>query len=283
MRYGPGMSQLRMVLSALLGLVAVVLLPVALVAVWVDTLVADTDSYVETVSPVVDDPKIQRAVEEAVVAAVLSEVPLRKNDEATLRQVTQQVVTAPEFADAWAQANRSGHRQLVRVLSSDQTRPVAIPVAPAVHAVTDELARRGLDVRSQLPQMQASFELVAADDVAEAQQIYQLLETLGWWLPVGSAALAVGSLAVARRRAVALRWLGFGAALACGALLIALGLASTQLVESVASGPAQAAGEVVLDAVLSPLRHSAWWALAVGTVVGVIGLIPFPLRSRAAS
>ena len=56
------MNVLRRLLSALLVLAAVALLPVALTGTWLERTVTDTDTYVDTVAPLADDPAVQDSV-----------------------------------------------------------------------------------------------------------------------------------------------------------------------------------------------------------------------------
>ncbi|HET6939798.1 MAG TPA: hypothetical protein VFI19_14375, partial [Nocardioides sp.] len=51
----------RTFLAGLTGLLAAVLLPVSLLSVWVHDVVGDTNTYVETVTPLADDEVVRAA------------------------------------------------------------------------------------------------------------------------------------------------------------------------------------------------------------------------------
>ncbi|MDW4903936.1 hypothetical protein RB628_00895 [Streptomyces sp. ADMS] len=60
----------RRVISAVLVVLACVLVPVSVLTVWVHDIVLDTDRYVETVGPLATDPAIEDAARNRIVQAV---------------------------------------------------------------------------------------------------------------------------------------------------------------------------------------------------------------------
>lgn len=67
---------MRSALSGLCGLLAALLLPLALVSVWLHTVVADTEEYLARVDPLAAERRVQDAVEELLVEQVLQRVDL---------------------------------------------------------------------------------------------------------------------------------------------------------------------------------------------------------------
>ena len=67
---------MRSALSGLCGLLAALLLPLALVSVWLHTVVADTDAYLARVDPLAAEEQVRDAVEELLVEIVLQRVDL---------------------------------------------------------------------------------------------------------------------------------------------------------------------------------------------------------------
>jgi hypothetical protein len=66
----------RSAVSALCGLVAAVLLPVALVAVWLHAVVADRDAYLARVDPLAGEQRVRGAVQDVLVDQLLARVDL---------------------------------------------------------------------------------------------------------------------------------------------------------------------------------------------------------------
>ncbi len=126
------------------------LAPVAVVAVWAKDLVTDTDRYLATVGPLVDDPQIQGAVTNRVTGAIVEaadldglasdavtaveglglpprvaalagslQAPLVDAATNVIRRAVDAVVTSDVFEAVWDEANRTVHDQLNAVLRGD--------------------------------------------------------------------------------------------------------------------------------------------------------------------
>src|SRR3712207_4120491 len=69
----------RSVLSIVLIVLGCGLAPVAGVAVWIDNQVSDTDRFVRTMSPLVDDPDVQNALTERLTTTVFEYVDVQRS------------------------------------------------------------------------------------------------------------------------------------------------------------------------------------------------------------
>jgi hypothetical protein len=138
----------RPVVSTILIALAAVLAPLAVVASWADDQVGDTDRYVETVKPLASDPDLQKAVADRVADEVIARldleslsddlvtelgdrglpprlasavgalaVPINEQVRTFVQEQTLQFVSSKEFEDAWVEANRQAHTQLVAMLT----------------------------------------------------------------------------------------------------------------------------------------------------------------------
>ncbi len=67
---------MRSALSGLSGLLAALLLPLALVSVWLHTVVADTGEYLARVDPLAAEQRVREAVEDVLVEGLLQRVDL---------------------------------------------------------------------------------------------------------------------------------------------------------------------------------------------------------------
>jgi hypothetical protein len=65
-----GRQRWRTIVASLLIVVACVLAPLSVVAVWTRNQVTNTDRYVATVAPLADDPAIQAAIADQITAQV---------------------------------------------------------------------------------------------------------------------------------------------------------------------------------------------------------------------
>jgi hypothetical protein len=135
----------RTIVAALLIVLGSVLAPLAGVAVWARNQVTDTDRYVATREPLASDPAVQNAIADQITAQVFTYLDVKGLTGQALEALTQRgnlppqvagqlqalstpiangvqsftrtqlgrIVQSPAFADAWAQANRLAHQELV--------------------------------------------------------------------------------------------------------------------------------------------------------------------------
>jgi hypothetical protein len=147
----------RTVVAVLLIVLGCVLAPLAGVAVWARNQVTNTDRYVATVAPLASDPAIQNAVADKITAQVFTyidieglttqvldvltsqglaprlgdqlrglAVPIDDGVESFTRTQVGEVVQSQAFADAWVQANRAAHEELVKALTGEGSGAITV-------------------------------------------------------------------------------------------------------------------------------------------------------------
>ena len=145
----------RTIVAALLIVLACLLAPLSVLAVWSSNTISNTDRYVETVAPLAHDPDVQAAVTDAVTRQVFTYVdvsaltlqlldrlqgqglpprlaqqlqalapPISNGVEGFVHDQVAKIVASPAFATAWDEANRAAHQQMVNVLSGQQSGAV---------------------------------------------------------------------------------------------------------------------------------------------------------------
>lgn len=297
------MSWVRTVSAGMAGMLAAVLLPLALLSSWVAGVVTDSDRYVETVAPLATDPAVVDAVisrldDEAGVlvdsaagslgAADLLErfgfSTLTEAARAQLDAVVLQVVTAlvrsPQFATAWEAANRSAHEQLVAVLEGDENAVldsagrVSIELGTLVNTIAAELRERGMVPDGVLPEVDASFALVESEKLSTARHLYRVLELLGFWLPLLWALALAAVLLLARSRALIVGRLATAGV--CAMVLLLLGIAAARA-HVVGSSPDEPISGAVWDVVVQRLETTVW---VVAAIAALVALGAYGLRRR---
>jgi hypothetical protein len=252
----------RTVVAALLIVLGCVLAPLAGVAVWARNQVTNTDRYLATVAPLASDPAIQNAIADQITAQVFTyidvqeltvqavdalaerrdlppelvtrlqalSVPIANGVQSFTRTQVGKIVQSPAFADAWLQANRLAHEELVKALTGEgggaitvENDTVSINLAAFIQTVKQQLVAAGFTLAERIPQVNASFVLFQSKDITRARSAFNLLTTLGNWLPVIALVLIGLGVYVARDHRRALIGAGLGVAVAMFAL--ALGLA----------------------------------------------------------
>ena len=251
----------RTVVATLLIVVGCVLAPLSVAAVWTRNQVTNTDRYVATVTPLANDPAIQNAVADQITAQVFNyidvqgltnqavdalaergltpvladqlralSVPIANGVQSFTRSQVGRVVESDAFADAWVQANRVAHQELVAALTGEgggsvtvENDTVSINMAAFIQTVKQRLVESGFSVAARIPTVNASFVLFQSEDITRARSGFNLLNTLGVWLPVIAIVLLVLGVYVARdhRRAT----VGAALGVAISMVVLALGLA----------------------------------------------------------
>lgn len=229
----------RAPVSAVMIVLACLLAPLSVASVWTNTIISDTDRYVDTVAPVIDSPAVQSALTTQVTAVVMDNldvdtltartlttiakqpnvpprvaaalpalaVPLVNGIEGFTRDQVAKVLASPQFAQVWDQVNRVAHTQVVKLLEGNQGGAVSaqgdtvtLNLAPVIAAVKARLVSQGFALADNIPVVNKSFVLAQSDSISQAQGFYKLLNTLGVWLPIASLVLLVGGVATARDR-----------------------------------------------------------------------------------
>jgi len=279
----------RSLISGLAGLLAVVLLPVALLVAWVSSVGTDTDRFVAEMRPVASSPEVRDALTDRTIAGVQAQLNL-PDDVAQqlappLRELVGTVLATPEVERAWASGVRSAHGELVAVMegeqpaSVDSTGRVVMPLTIELTGL-EQLLRR-FEVTGNIgvaPQI--AVPLFSADDLATARRAYAVGSVAGPaapWIIVG---LAVGSILLARRRVRALRLLGLGGIVASVAVAAALVLgrdeAASVVRDPIGSAVVTSAYGLAEDGLMAETRLALWVSgglLAIALIVGLVRVI----------
>jgi hypothetical protein len=257
----PPRQRWRTMVATLLIVVGCVLAPLSVVAVWARNQVTNTDRYIATVSPLASDPAIQNAIADQITVqifryldvraltteavAALSERglpprlaeqlealsgPIANGVQSFTRQQVGRVVASDAFADAWIQANRIAHDELVAALTGEgggsitvENDTVSVNLAAFIQTVKDQLVASGFGLAARIPEVNASFVLFQSEDVTRARAGFNLLNTVGVWLPIVALILLAIGVYVAKDHRRAL--VGAALGVAVGMVVLALALA----------------------------------------------------------
>jgi hypothetical protein len=259
----PSRGRRNTVAAVVVLLLACLLAPVSVVAVWAKSQVFDTDRYVETVAPLAEDPAVQAMVTTRITNEIFSRIDVEgltsdaigalqsrlpddvgQNLQAlsgvmangiqnAVKGQIGNVVASSQFADAWAEANRAAHDQLVATLSGQsaalkvQGTTVSVQLAPFVKAVKQRLTAAGFGLAQRIPNVNASFVILQSNNLPKLQRGFDLLNTLGLWLPFITLFLLALGVYLARDHRLGL--VGAGLGVAASMLLVGIGLAIARL------------------------------------------------------
>jgi hypothetical protein len=246
---------LRTVASMVLGVLAVVLLPVALASYWAGTTLTDTNAFVDELSPVASQPKVQEALADGVVQGVLDAVDLQpaveKALEPVIRNEATAIVASPEVQATWDESIRTAHAQFVGIMEGrtdakvDADGRVSLVVRIPIPGVTTALQQAGVPNIAEALKPTIRIPLVSEQQLSTAQQVYRATDLWGSWGPAVVAALGLLAIVLAVRHVraavlLALAWAVVSVACA-GALMTARGPALEGIEPDVARTVADAA------------------------------------------
>ncbi|KQW47557.1 hypothetical protein ASC77_14000 [Nocardioides sp. Root1257] len=313
----------RPVVATVLIVLMAVLAPLSVVARWAHDTVSDTDRYVEIVGPLASDPAVQAAVIDRITTEITTRLqvqsvtkeavdalaerglpplaatslqalsgPLAEAINGFVEEQVTTLVESDQFQQAWEEANRQAHTQMVAVLTGKDTdtvevsdNAVSINLATLIDTVKQRLVDRGFTLVERLPQVDATFTIFQSDDITKAQTAFRLLDAVNTWLPILALLCLAGAVAVGRSRR---RTLVAGAlALALSMLLLGAGLNASREIylNAVPTDqlPTDAAGAIydqLVSFIRLNLRAVMVVALAVAFVAWVTGPVGAPVALR---
>ncbi|MFJ9809569.1 hypothetical protein ACIRTB_15205 [Streptomyces sp. NPDC101158] len=299
---------LRSVASAVLIVLACILVPVSVLTVWVHDIVLDTDRYVATMKPLADDPAIEAATEKRIVHAVDVRVDgkeitaeiaawlqsqglppraakavkglapqLDSAVNSAAEKVANRFVESDRFEKVWVTANRAAHTAVVHALTGKgrgavgvSEGTVTLDVGEAVEQVKKDLVDAGLEPAAKIPDVNKKMVLFQSDELKRVQGAAHALDVLGNWLPIFTVVLAAGGVLLAHRRRRALAKTALGAAFACLVVAIVLVIARRYYLDHLPPAvQSKDAAAAIFDILVRFLRVALRTAIVLGIVIAL--------------
>ncbi|MFT3970846.1 MAG: hypothetical protein QM695_11370 [Micropruina sp.] len=305
-----GKARVRVAIAALLIAISVILAPVAVIGAWVRAQLVDTDTFVQTFTPLASEPAVQSFITDQVTQAINEKVdidtlvndlmgglgqlnlPPRAKEAAVLltgpavdgvrsliRSAVERTVASPQFAQLWALTLRESHTRAIAIIQGDPNRAVqlsddgalSLELGTVIRQVRQVLVDQGFPFAHRIPEIERSLPIVAADSLAPIRSLYQVLTALGYWLPWIVLGLLAAGLAAAPRRVRALAWAGLGYMVAFSLLAAGLGIGRRFFVSTVSPSIMPAATAEVLFGQVIELIYPAVSALVMLSVLIAVG------------
>ncbi|WMX46201.1 hypothetical protein RGF97_17040 [Streptomyces roseicoloratus] len=298
----------RRVSSAVLLVLTCILVPVALLTVWVHDIALDTDRYVQTVAPLASDPDIEAAAVARITHAadvrvdggqVMADVsdwlkkeglPPRAADavrklgpqldsavDGAVRKIATRFVESDRFENVWTTANRAAHNAVVHALTGQGRGAVGVDggtvtldIGEAVDRVKEDLVNAGVGPADKIPDVDKQMVLFQSDQLGKVRGLAHALDVVGNWFPVIVVAIGAAGVLLAHRRRRALARTALGAAFACLVVVIGLVVARRYYLDHLPSQvQSKAAAASVFDTLLHFLRVALRTAIVLGLVVAL--------------
>ncbi|RJQ92310.1 hypothetical protein [Amycolatopsis panacis] len=288
------------------------LAPISLLTVWVHNQVANTDRFVATASPLIQDPAVQTVITDRVANTIFSYVdvqaiatdavhalgergvppnvtdrlqgltgPLTNAVQNYVHGAVAQIVASPAVAQVWNQALRTTSEQMNQVLSGNSQSVVVsngevrLDLGPFITAAKQQLVAAGFGVAARVPDVHPTVPLTNATTLERGKGIYSLLGSVATWLPWVTLVFLAAGVYLARNHRHAL--VGAGLGVAGGMLVIAAALLIVRgiLIGSVPANAAPATGSAY-DILVRFLRDGLRTVLAVGLVLALAAFLSGP-------
>ena len=301
----------RVVASLVLLVLGTAMLPTAVVTVWTRNQVLDTDRYVQTITPLADDPIIEATVANRIAQAVSTQIdvkslaqealppeaaflaaPIAAGADNLIQETSKRIVRSDQFKTVWVEANRVGHKGLVVALTgtkgdvlSTTDGKVVLNLGDLAETVLAETDKEfGLDLSSKIPadKLNATFVLVDSAQLADVQAGVRWLDRLSWLSVILAVGMLAGSIALRpdRRRATLL--VGGGIALSMLVLYLGFALGRDVLLTNLPSGVERPDAIAAFYDILTRLIQQAIRVLfVVGLVVLTGAWLAGPSRAAA--
>jgi hypothetical protein len=294
--------------STILIVVASILTPITIVALFVNTQLTDTNRYVQNVAPLSRNPAVQSFVADSISGSLIAAIdehkyiasllpkraqplidPLRTAFEGFITATTLKVVQSDQFSTLWDQANRVAHTQINNVLTGKTSGKiltstngvVSIDVSAIVQRVVQALHDRGIDVFSRVPIVAVGrkIPIFQSKDLYKIRKAVNLFDKIAFLLPFLVFGCYGGAILLARDRRRAFLWSAVGFAL--GAIVLAIGLAIGRNVYLNAISGSEIphdAAAAVFDTLLRFLHTSVRAAVSLSVVVVLAVFFAGPSR-----
>lgn len=313
--HGP-QARIWRVTSIVLLVLGCVLTPVALTAKWASTLVSDQDAYLAAVEPLATDPAIVSALENRLTGAIdeqISNLQLadKIGDElqslglppklatlatgylATFRsditdaisRMVDELVTSPKMAELWNAANAKAHTVFVQAMqgqyNDDVTKlhSVNVDLSQGAAAIKQKLESAGVSWANQIPDIPVVINLTGQADLQAIAGYYDLLNTLGTWLPWVALLLLLASILIAPSRLTGLARAGFWVAVSLLVLVVGAAIGREWLVGQSPLQPQVT--EAFVASLLAGLRDQVRALIGLAAVIAAVSWL-FG-RSRSAT
>ncbi|MEU1973596.1 hypothetical protein ABZ477_18210 [Microbacterium sp. NPDC019599] len=300
----------RAFVSALVIVIASILVPVSIVAAWARVQLVDEEAFVATLAPLAQDPAVQQLIIDEAMDAVNANVdfdeltssvfdgiaqlglPPRAQDALQLLQApaaaglenlvttaVTRVVESDAFANVWATTTRAAHRALTTAATSDggglvvmTDDGVGIQLGAIVAQVKQNLIDRGIGVAQVIPAVDKVVIIGTGSALVTIRTTYAIASTLGFWLPIITLALFGLGILIARRRSVAVIGTGIGFAVGGGALALGFAVGYPLIGQVGAQLDLSVAGlDVIYGGLIASMHQTAAIIALLGVFIAVLG------------
>lgn len=244
--------------------------------------VTDQQRYLDAVEPLADDPAIQQSVATQIDAAIGDKVP--EAAKALVDQSVDSFVKSAEFRQLWLSVNKEAHPQVLAMLRGEENGSLSVEgdtivlnLGDVTTLLRERLSARDVPFANQIPDINASVELISQPAVRQLVPAFDLLEKMSVLLPIVSLLLLVGGVLIAARRGRVLIVGGIGLVVMMLLLVLFQFIARSQVT---ARSPRPELAGSFYDALTSEVLTIAWVACGAGGLAVIVGAIVSSMAAK---
>jgi hypothetical protein len=289
----PSGGAARRTISLILVVLAVVAVVAGVLAAWLQTTIADEDRYVDTFEPLPQNEAVavvlsEWLADELLIGTGVAEeverllppnltflaIPVTQQIHTLTAETAEEIISSDAFSGIWQFALRASHASASAVLSTGGE--VSVDLNEAAGEVVSALEDRGVTLLSDQEIELPKIVLFQNDQLEQAAGTLDVIDTLGWLVPLIALILIAGALWVSpdRRRTTAA--VGFGTALGLLVTLVFVRAIRAGTVADLDDETQRAAAEAVWDTTLRFYRQSMWALIIVALIVGFAAWVTGP-------
>ncbi len=271
------------------------------IAVWAKTTFLNTDNFVETVGPLITDETvaqplsteiadrlfigldIENRIKEALQEVIPDKLafiagPISSGLKSLTQKLTYEVLTSSQFQTVLDKILRVTHSTAVGIIEGDKAVSVSsggevtLDVGELVTNVKNRLVDAGLTFLEKvpIPEIDKTIVLFTSSQLGMAKQSVDLLNTLGWFLPILALVLFAAAVLISEDRRRYLMIASAALALAMALSLMVLDLAKGELLGQVKNPANLDAATFIWNTVSANLIKANVGLLTLG-IVGALG------------
>lgn len=303
-----GAMTARRSIAAVLVLIASILAPISVGALWAQRTLTDTEMFVETLAPLADDPQVQQAVEDSLSDALIERIDaVNRLDQilpggtAVAEAVASGVNSAVEngvsrfvdgqvFGESWVAIAGALHAQVLRLLGEGDPGAVTLEegklvldTGVALRAVQAELVERGVPLVGTVDLSAAGQDLVLVEspNLQRAADVLEVFLPVATWMWVVVLLMLLAGILLWPHRARGMLWAGIGLSVGGTATWLAIDVGLARLAESSPSPDMADVLAVVIATLTRFLEDSILVMTTLGVALALAGWLAGGTRSGA--
>jgi hypothetical protein len=273
-----------------------ILAVISVFAIWVNRLVLDTNTWVDTSDALLADDEVRATLATTLTDSLYSSVDvagqlravlppaaqsLAAPAAAGLRELTERrankFLTRPRVVQAWSDINRATHERFVKIVKGEaeavqtQNGEVVLVLRPILAQLAEQVGLA--NVAQQLPADAGTIVIMDSSQLDTIKTLVRILDIVASWL--WAVAVALWALAVylsPGRRLKTLRGIAYGLLFVGLTVLAVIRVGGNFLVDSLVRVEAnETAAQNAFSIITATLKTSAWTLIAIAIIMIVGG------------